>query len=75
MRAPRLTQPKATAILQKAFNEMVIMDRGKEGGTLWRLLEPKLGVRGIPLNHLRWAFKLAHGITLCPISRVAPGDR
>ncbi|KAL2157003.1 hypothetical protein VTH06DRAFT_8620 [Thermothelomyces fergusii] len=58
---------------QKASDETAEVDGGGDVETFWRLLEPKLGVRGIPLNHLRWAFRIAHGVALPPISRVAAG--
>jgi hypothetical protein len=65
-------QPDAATIFQDAFDEAVGADTGKELQNMRRPLKPKLVAPGIPLNHLRWAFKLAHGHPLRPIgTRVA----
>jgi hypothetical protein len=58
------SQPDAAAMFQEAFDEAVDVDAGRELENIWRLLEPKLDVRGIPLRFLNWAFKIAHGISL-----------
>jgi hypothetical protein len=47
----------------------------KELENIRRLLEPKLGVRGIPITHLRWAYKLAHGIALSSIGTQVDSGR
>jgi hypothetical protein len=60
-------QPDAAAMFQEAFDEAVGVNVKTELENIRRMLVPKLGVRGVPLAHLRWAFKLAHGLAISPI--------
>jgi hypothetical protein len=60
-------QSNAAAMFQEALDEAVGLDKGQELENIRRLLKPKLGSPGIPLTHLRWAFKVAHGIAVYPI--------
>lgn len=69
-------QPAAAAMFQQAFNKVAgaRICKGRESSR--RQLELKLGMRDNPLNHLRWAFKLAHGSAISSIStRVAADER
>lgn len=68
-------QPDAAAMFQEAFDEAVGVNVSKELENIWRLFEPKLGIRGIPRDHLRWAFKLAHGIALSSIDTQVDSGR
>ncbi len=69
-------QPDAAAMFQEAFDEAVGLNVGRELDNIRCLLEPKLGVRGVPIGHLHSAFKLAHGLDMPPIdSPVAPDGR
>src|SRR5690349_18234948 len=74
MRSIGALQPDAAAMFQEAFDEAVGVDKSEDLETIRRLLEPKLSVRGIPLNHMRWAFKVAHGIALSSIGRVTTNE-
>ena len=67
-------QPDAAAMFQEAFDEAVGLNVGKELENIRSLLEPKLGIRGVPLSHLRSAFKLAHGVAMPPISTPVASD-
>jgi hypothetical protein len=54
-------------MFQEALDEAVSLDKGQELENIRRLLKPKLGSPGIPLSHLRWAFRVAHGIAVYPV--------
>jgi len=58
------SQPAAAAMFQEAFDEAVGLDHRRELENIRRRLQPKLGCDGIPLNHLRCAFKIAHGVAI-----------
>lgn len=68
-------QPDAAAMFQEAFDEAIGIDTGKELENIWRMLEPVLSTRGIPLRHLPWAYKLAHGLLLPPVDFQAEHGR
>jgi len=68
-------QPDAAAMFQEAFDEAVGVNVSKELENIRRLLEPKLGVRGIPVDYLPWAFKLAHGIAIPSIGTQVDSGR
>ena len=67
-------QPDAAAMFQEAFDEAVGVNVDRERENIQCLLKPKLGVHGVPLGHLRWAFKLAHGVAIPPIGTPVASD-
>ncbi|KAJ4300219.1 Transcription initiation protein spt3 [Collariella sp. IMI 366227] len=68
-------QSDAAAMFQEAFDEAIGIDTGKELQNIWRMLEPVLSTRGIPLRHLPWAYKLAHGLLLPSVGFQAEQDK